>query len=153
MTLLYAVLLAWPWVVVHEGAHALAVVASGGQVTRFRPWPHRWADGSWVWGAMRYRGVPTWGAWRALVSGAPALLDVAVVGAWLVVGGEVLGAMALCAWVDTTYNWGSLWRREAREGQDAWGVVAEGMPLWVGRVLVVAWVMGGVMGGVVWMVW
>lgn len=57
------------WTAVHEGAHALAVLITGGRVLTFKPWPHR-VEGIWFFGRMvRDGGKDT------LVHLAPFVLD------------------------------------------------------------------------------
>lgn len=43
------------WNFVHELSHCMAVIACGGQITSFRPWPHK-EDGAWYFGQMKYVG-------------------------------------------------------------------------------------------------
>lgn len=47
------------WNVVHEGAHALAAIASGRRIVSFKPWPHKEPDWGFVFGAVRFEGVNT----------------------------------------------------------------------------------------------
>jgi|GEM_PF-4091082 len=64
----------------HEGSHALMVVlATDAKVTKFKPYPHFWDDGTFVFGSVSWIGNVTPGQ-QALVSAAPMFLDTAVLG-------------------------------------------------------------------------
>lgn len=83
-----ALLLYPAWVVVHEGAHALAVLAVGGKVQAFRPWPQK-RNGEWVFGWIGFK----LNGGELVVYTAPYIVDtVAFVGlfvAAVVLGGPV----------------------------------------------------------------
>jgi len=128
LTILFALLLWFFQNVQHEGAHALVVRLAGGQIVRFRPWPHR-HEGRFYFASVGYRIHELPPSLEGLVNAAPLLWNTL---ALLIMGilmqeiepvGWVASMMlgwGICNAVDGTYNLATFLRREPKPGVDGW---------------------------------
>lgn len=104
--------------VLHEGAHAVAVLLRGGRVTRFRPWP-RFADGRFRFGATIWTAT---GGNAFLLYAAPRLVNLLQLALlWWLPTGPVVFVARIAAMVDYSYN--TVGIAAENHSNDAWRCV------------------------------
>lgn len=111
--------------VLHEGAHAVAVILCGGKVTRFRPWPQvlggHFRFGATIWEMPGGKPFLTYAAPRMLN-----LLELALL--WWLPTGPVVCVARLAAMVD--YSWNTIGIATENHSNDAWRCVESLQPPW-----------------------
>jgi len=98
----------------HELSHAVATWATGGRVTEFRPWPHRF-DGRWYFGRMMREGGDDYTVAVAPAVKANSLVFVYALAAWV---WAPLACLAAWELVDFAWWWrGWLWKPDSDGGK------------------------------------
>lgn len=92
------VLLSWwvPGTILHEAWHALGVVVADARLKEFKPYPHKRANGKWVWGSMSYNSTSVSASQRAKIYVAPILANLIQIVLFFVLNAAISDPITSC---------------------------------------------------------